>query len=48
VGSTSSTGFLLVFCVVTMALKCTVVELEAWERQTDIQTDGETDRSQHA
>jgi len=29
-----------------MALKCTVVELVAWDRQTDRQTAGQTDGSQ--
>jgi len=32
---TSGFDFLLVFSIVFLALKCTVVELEAWNRQTD-------------
>jgi len=44
VGSTFRRGFLLVAYITTIALKCTVIELRVWDRQTDGRTDGQTNR----
>jgi len=41
-------GFLLVFYIVTIALKCIVFELSAWNRQTNRQTDGQIAASLNA
>ena len=30
-------------CIVTVSVKCPVSELEAWDRQTDIQTDRQSE-----